>query len=427
MNLLRRGAIGLAAMLVVFTGSGRAIAGSWLDGPAQGWNTPGAAVPAAPKENQGQIQAMCTARERAAAGPEERQVATAGWRLQDFWPAARQGSVTVLLASDSYDGMCRPLGFNAFAFMDGRFAGTLSPVAMNSRFDGALTSAPTLPPGGRVQAEFTRYAATDPLCCPSLPKTAVTYRFEAEAAGPVLVPEYDSGAPTAGTSGCQFVFGFKVLHDLVPQVVGDCIIDEQFNPSSGFATQQTAGVDGRGGLLVWRKVDGATAYTDGYRTWVLGPQGLQQRLNSERFSWERDRLTLDQLKNTSYRLPILRNEEVAFTLVNGAADLPTRLGRVFLIETPMAFVDLNGDGLEDVVVVLVYSGGGSGSFYYAVAVLNELSRPVYAGAHFLGDRVRLNGITTEGRKITVDLITQGPGEPLCCGTLRVDLSFILPR
>ena len=29
-----------------------------------------------------------------------------------------------------------------------------------------------------------------------------------------------------------------------------------------------------------------TAFTDGFRSWVNGPYGLQERLNSARFSWE---------------------------------------------------------------------------------------------------------------------------------------------
>ncbi|HUX86747.1 MAG TPA: hypothetical protein VMW65_07070, partial [Chloroflexota bacterium] len=42
------------------------------------------------------------------------------------------------------------------------------------------------------------------------------------------------------------------------------------------------------GMLVWRKADNFTAFTDGYRTWVNGPYGFQQRLNRERFCWEGD-------------------------------------------------------------------------------------------------------------------------------------------
>ena len=37
-----------------------------------------------------------------------------------------------------------------------------------------------------------------------------------------------------------------------------------------------------------RKADNWTAFTDGYRTWINGPNGLEQRLNTERFEWEYD-------------------------------------------------------------------------------------------------------------------------------------------
>ena len=40
--------------------------------------------------------------------------------------------------------------------------------------------------------------------------------------------------------------------------------------------------------MVWRKIDNFTAFTDGGTSWVNGPNGLQSRLNSARFSWEKD-------------------------------------------------------------------------------------------------------------------------------------------
>lgn len=84
----------------------------------------------------------------------------------------------------------------------------------------------------------------------------------------------------AGTS-CRFVLGFAALHALIPAVVGGCLDDEQHNPANGDGLQHTAR-----GLLVWRKADNFTAFTDGYHTWVNGPYGLQERLNSQRFPWE---------------------------------------------------------------------------------------------------------------------------------------------
>lgn len=94
----------------------------------------------------------------------------------------------------------------------------------------------------------------------------------------------------ADSSGgtCSFQLGFKTLHDLIPGIVGDCLVDEHHNPINGDGLQETTGpVGGSGtGLLVWRKADNWTAYTDGYRTWINGPYGLQSRLNTDRFPWE---------------------------------------------------------------------------------------------------------------------------------------------
>ncbi|MDP2659793.1 MAG: hypothetical protein Q8R28_03595 [Dehalococcoidia bacterium] len=86
---------------------------------------------------------------------------------------------------------------------------------------------------------------------------------------------------TARAAKCRFVLGFSALHDLIPDIVGDCKVDQHYNPQNGDALQETTG-----GLLAWRKADNFTAFTDGHSTWINGPQGLQQRLNTERFDWE---------------------------------------------------------------------------------------------------------------------------------------------
>ena len=94
---------------------------------------------------------------------------------------------------------------------------------------------------------------------------------------PTAAPVLAQSAPPA----CQFVLGFKAIHDLIPDQVGDCLEDENHNPANGDGLQHTAG-----GLLVWRKIDNWTAFTDGYHTWVNGPCGLVERLNLQRFPFE---------------------------------------------------------------------------------------------------------------------------------------------
>ena len=71
---------------------------------------------------------------------------------------------------------------------------------------------------------------------------------------------------------CQFVLGFATLRDLIGHdIVGECL-ENQHHGANGETLQQTTN-----GLLVWRKSDNWTAFTDGYRTWINGPNGLMAR------------------------------------------------------------------------------------------------------------------------------------------------------
>jgi hypothetical protein len=85
----------------------------------------------------------------------------------------------------------------------------------------------------------------------------------------------------AQPAGCQFTLGFATLHSLIPAVVGGCLEDAHYAGDTGDGLQQTTN-----GLLVWRKSDNWTAFTDGNRSWVNGPLGLEQRDNSGRLWWE---------------------------------------------------------------------------------------------------------------------------------------------
>jgi hypothetical protein len=78
----------------------------------------------------------------------------------------------------------------------------------------------------------------------------------------------------------EFTLGFKALADQLPGIVGDPVGSEYIT-QEGDSIQQTTH-----GLLVWRKADNLTAFTNGAMTWVSGPEGVQARSNSERFSWE---------------------------------------------------------------------------------------------------------------------------------------------
>ncbi len=80
----------------------------------------------------------------------------------------------------------------------------------------------------------------------------------------------------------EFRLGFKALADQIPDVVGQPLENEHYGPN-GDSLQQTTK-----GLMVWRKADNWTAFTNGSRTWINGPHGVQERGNDERFAWEAD-------------------------------------------------------------------------------------------------------------------------------------------
>ena len=100
--------------------------------------------------------------------------------------------------------------------------------------------------------------------------------------GPVFALVLFLLMPTSvAATECQFVLGFKTIRDLIGhEIVGECL-QNQHHGANGDGLQQTTG-----GLLVWRKADNWTAFTDGYRTWINGPNGLVQRLNTEFLLWE---------------------------------------------------------------------------------------------------------------------------------------------
>ncbi len=136
------------------------------------------------------------------------------------------------------------------------------------RVTQALTAVPSIIAGPLATATPPTPRSTP------VPPTAVPTKVP-----PTTVPV--AAQPTQGP--CQFLFGFKVLHDRIPEKVGECADNETHNPANGDAIQHTS----TKGLLVWRKADNWTAFTDGANTWINGPGGnLYQRPNDKRFSWE---------------------------------------------------------------------------------------------------------------------------------------------
>jgi beta propeller repeat protein len=101
-------------------------------------------------------------------------------------------------------------------------------------------------------------------------------------ATPTPTSTSSSSATPPPTSGpCQYILGFKTLHDQIADKVGPCVTSEYWN-EIGDSNQIT-----QGGLMAWRKADNWTAFTNGSMTWLNGPCGIQMRPNAGPFfSWE---------------------------------------------------------------------------------------------------------------------------------------------
>jgi hypothetical protein len=169
---------------------------AWLDADAPtSWNQRGSALPSV-LNVQGNDDPRCRATERPAETREDRALTARGWRLFHEYQAGWE--VKVIWALSSYDGMCRPWGYQAFVFVGGAFAGTLSPSPMNARTDASLFSAQLLAArvgGDPLVATFHRYADSDPLCCPSR-QTVVRYRVDRSQRAPLLIPVSASTSAT---------------------------------------------------------------------------------------------------------------------------------------------------------------------------------------------------------------------------------------
>ncbi len=135
----------------------------------------------------------------------------------------------------------------------------------------------------------------------------------------------------------------------------------------------------------------ATPTTAGTPTRVPSLTGEMLRNTAYPSEWIRDGLAL--LQDGVYREKY--TPDSATEIVISLADVYT-------------FGDLNGDGVEDALTILVAYPGGSGTFFYLAAVLNRAGTPYPVATAFLGDRVLLQSVTLKAGQTVAEMITHGP-------------------
>jgi hypothetical protein len=179
---MRRVVLSVLAVALPVSAAAESTPSSWLDSASlESWNHPGLSLPSAPPGRK-DPDPRCAQLARSPDSAEDRQLRAQGW---DLIGAPTEGAgVRVVGAASDYDGMCRPRQFQFFVFSGGTFAGTLSPAVMDSRTDGALNGV-TLQGDRKLKARYARYAAADPLCCPSRTTTVL---FSLASDPPILTP-----------------------------------------------------------------------------------------------------------------------------------------------------------------------------------------------------------------------------------------------
>ena len=87
-----------------------------------------------------------------------------------------------------------------------------------------------------------------------------------------------------------------------------------------------------------------------------------------------------------------------------AAELVIRLGK-------WSLGDLDGQGELDAAAITVEEPGGSGTFFYLHALIKDDDDLRDAGVAFLGDRIRIEGVSVHAGVITVATLDRRPDEP----------------
>ena len=114
-----------------------------------------------------------------------------------------------------------------------------------------------------------------------------------------------------------------------------------------------------------------------------------------------------QLRNAPYPTPYRASKSI--TLADGKFDSVAE-------HVNMTYVDATYGTLNGTPVAVVHTAtntGGSGVFS-EIYLVDASLKPF--GPGFLGDRLKNVKVQIVDNKIHVDMVTQGPGEPFCCGS-----------
>lgn len=87
--------------------------------------------------------------------------------------------------------------------------------------------------------------------------------------------------------------------------------------------------------------------------------------------------------------------------------------------------DLDGNGTDDAVVILVHNSMGSGSFFELTGLVADPEDDCIRQTNsiLLGDRIIIHSLSLNSGKILLDHTVAQPGDPSCCPTKRIVRQF----
>lgn len=98
---------------------------------------------------------------------------------------------------------------------------------------------------------------------------------------------------------------------------------------------------------------------------------------------------------------------------------------VTLHPAPRLRIDLDGDGVEETVVVLTATSGGSGEFTYLAVVDSRGGKLENIATVGLGDRVMLKRLLARDARLVAEFVAAGPDDPSCCPTQVTESVYAL--
>ncbi|OQY89811.1 MAG: hypothetical protein B6D38_05600 [Anaerolineae bacterium UTCFX1] len=127
-----------------------------------------------------------------------------------------------------------------------------------------------------------------------------------------------------------------------------------------------------------------------------------------------------QIRNAQYQLGMTDSPRVV-QLVDGRYSEGAPGDADLITINMMDFIargDLNGDGMDEVAVVVAENYGGSGVFVFIATYSLINDEPVFQTSTFVDDRPAINALTIEDGEVFLDAVTHAAEDPFCCPTLH---------